>query len=49
MLFPSKAHLAAVRMFLMRAKDLAVGSEIYLMRVVVDSQNTYWMEKKKTT
>lgn len=33
----------------MRAKDLSVGSEIYVMRVVVDSQNTYWMEKKKKT
>lgn len=31
----------------MRAKDLVVGSEIYLMRLVVDSQNIYWLEKKK--
>lgn len=36
-------------MFLMRAKDLVVGSEIYLMRLVVDSQNIYWLEKKKKT
>lgn len=33
----------------MRAKDLVVGSEIYLMRLVVDSQNIYWLEKKTTT